>query len=193
MTTKSDLEIIAFPSAKEWELWLAKAHASSRGVWLRLFKKGSGVASVTHAEALAAALCYGWIDGQLRKHDEESWLRKFTPRRPQSVWSKRNRELVDQLAEAGKMRPAGLKEVEAAKSDGRWSRAYDSPSNMTVPEDFMKKLSKNKKARMFFETLNKANTYAIAWRLQTAKKPETREKRMTAIIEMLAKGKAFHD
>jgi uncharacterized protein YdeI (YjbR/CyaY-like superfamily) len=193
MTTKSDLEIIAFPSAKEWELWLAKTHASSRGVWLRLFKKGSGVASVTHAEALAAALCYGWIDGQLRKHDEESWLRKFTPRRPQSVWSKRNRELVDQLVEAGKMRAAGLKEVEAAKSDGRWSRAYDSPSNMTVPEDFMKKLSKNKKARMFFETLNKANAYAIAWRLQTAKKPETREKRMTAIIEMLAKGKAFHD
>jgi uncharacterized protein YdeI (YjbR/CyaY-like superfamily) len=193
MTTKSDLEIIAFPSAKEWELWLAKTHASSRGVWLRLFKKGSGVASVTHAEALAAALCYGWIDGQLRKHDEESWLRKFTPRRPQSVWSKRNRELVDQLVEAGKMRAAGLKEVEAAKSDGRWSRAYDSPSNMTVPEDFMKKLSKNKKARMFFETLNKANGYAIAWRLQTAKKPETREKRMTAIIEMLAKGKAFHD
>jgi uncharacterized protein YdeI (YjbR/CyaY-like superfamily) len=193
MTTKSDLEIIAFPSAKEWELWLAKTHASSRGVWLRLFKKGSGVASVTHAEALAAALCYGWIDGQLRKHDEESWLRKFTPRRPQSVWSKRNLELVDQLVEAGKMRAAGLKELEAAKSDGRWSRAYDSPSNMTVPEDFMKKLSKNKKARMFFETLNKANTYAIAWRLQTAKKPETREKRMTAIIEMLAKGKAFHD
>jgi uncharacterized protein YdeI (YjbR/CyaY-like superfamily) len=193
MTANNDLEIIAFPSAKEWERWLAKTHASSRGVWLRLFKKESGVASVTHAEALAAALCYGWIDGQLKKHDEESWLRKFTPRRPQSVWSKRNRELVDQLAESGKMRAAGLKEVEAAKSDGRWTRAYDSPSNMTVPEDFMKELSKNKKAQSFFETLNKANTYAIAWRLQTAKKPETREKRMKAIIEMLGKRKAFHD
>jgi uncharacterized protein YdeI (YjbR/CyaY-like superfamily) len=162
-------------------------------VWLRLFKKGSGVASVTHAEALAAALCYGWIDGQLKRHDEESWLRKFTSRRPQSVWSKRNRELVDQLAKAGKMRAAGLKEVEAAKSDGRWSRAYDSPRNMMVPEDFRKELSKSKKAQMFFETLNKANTYAIAWRLQTAKKPETREKRMKAIIEMLGKGKALHD
>ena len=171
MTSKNDPEIIAFRSAKEWERWLAKAHASSTGVWLRLFKKGSGVASVTHAEALAAALCYGWIDGQIKRHDEESWLRKFTPRRPQSVWSKRNRELVDQLAKAGKMRAAGLKEVEAAKSDGRWSGAYDSPRNMMVPEDFRKELSKNKKAQMFFETLNKANTYAIAWRLQTAKKP----------------------
>ena len=193
MTAKNDSEIIAFPSAKEWEQWLGKTHASSSGVWLRLFKKGSGLASVTHAEALNAALCYGWIDGQLKKHDEESWLRKFTPRRPNSVWSKRNRALVEQLAEAGKMRPAGLKEVEAAKADGRWNRAYDSPSKMTVPEDFLQELSKNKKARMLFETLNKANTYAIAWRLQTAKKPETREKRMRAIIAMLAKGQTFHD
>ncbi len=193
MTAKNDSEIIAFPSAKEWERWLAKTHASSRGVWLRLFKKGSGVATVTHAEALAAALCYGWIDGQLKKQDKESWLRKFAPRRPQSVWSKRNREHVEQLAEAGKMRPAGLKEVEAAKADGRWNRAYDSPSKMTVPADFLKELAKNKKARMFFGTLNKANTYAISWRLQTAKKPETREKRMRAIIAMLSKGEKFHD
>jgi uncharacterized protein YdeI (YjbR/CyaY-like superfamily) len=193
MITKNDFEIIAFPSAKEWERWLAKTHASSTGVWLRLFKKGSGVGSVTHAEALDAALCYGWIDGQLKKHDEKSWLRKFTPRRPKSFWSKRNRELVDQLAKARKMRPAGFKEVEAAKADGRWNNAYDSPSKMVVPQDFMKELSKNKNARIFFETLNKANTYAIAWRLQTAKKPETREKRMRAIIGMLARGKAFHD
>jgi uncharacterized protein YdeI (YjbR/CyaY-like superfamily) len=158
-----------------------------------VFQKGLGVASVTHAEALAAALCYGWIDGQLKKHDEESWLHKFAPRRPKSVWSKRNRELVEQLADAGKMRPAGLKEVAAAKADGRWDRAYDSPSKMTVPGDFLNALSKNKKARKFFETLNKANTYAISWRLQTAKKPETREKRMQVIIEMLTKGKQFHD
>jgi uncharacterized protein YdeI (YjbR/CyaY-like superfamily) len=193
MITKNDFEIIAFPSAKEWERWLAKTHASSSGIWLRFFKKGSGVGSVTHAEALDAALCYGWIDGQLKKHDEKSWLRKFTPRRPKSFWSRRNRELVDQLAKARKMRPAGFKEVEAAKADGRWNNAYDSPSKMVVPEDFMKELSKNKNARIFFETLNKANTYAIAWRLQTAKKPETREKRMRAIIGMLARGKAFHD
>jgi uncharacterized protein YdeI (YjbR/CyaY-like superfamily) len=193
MIAKNDSEIIAFSSAKEWERWLARTHTGSRGVWLRFFKKGSEVASVTHAEALAAALCYGWIDGQLKKHDEESWLHKFAPRRPKSVWSKRNRELVEQLADAGKMRPAGLKEVAAAKADGRWDRAYDSPGKMTVPGDFLDLLSKNKKARKFFETLNKANTYAISWRLQTAKKPETREKRMQVIIEMLTKGKQFHD
>jgi uncharacterized protein YdeI (YjbR/CyaY-like superfamily) len=193
MAAKNDLEIMAFPSAKEWERWLAKRHAGSTGIWLRFFKKRSGIASVTHAEALAAALCFGWIDGQLKKYDEDSWLRKFAPRRPRSTWSKRNRELVEQLAEAGKMSPAGLKEVEAAKADGRWDRAYDSPSKMTVPEDFLKELSKNKTARTFFETLNKANTYAIAWRLQTAKSPDTRKRRMSAIIEMLAKGKKFHD
>jgi uncharacterized protein YdeI (YjbR/CyaY-like superfamily) len=193
MNAKGDLEITAFPSAKEWEHWLAKNHVTSSGVWLRFFKKDSGIPSVTHAEALGDALCYGWIDGQLEKHDKESWLRKFTPRRPKSVWSKRNRELVERLTEAGKMRPAGLKEVEAAKADGRWNRAYDSPSKMTVPEDFLKALSKNKKARTLFETLNKANTYAIAWRLQTAKKPETRAKRIIAIIDMLAAGKKLHD
>lgn len=177
MTTNEDLKITAFASAKEWEQWLAKNHASSRGVWLRFFKKDSGVASVTHAEALDEALCYGWIDGQLKKYDETSWLRKFTPRRPKSIWSKRNRALVERLTKAGKIRPPGLKEVNAAKADGRWDKAYDFPSKMTMPEDFLKALSKNNKARIFFETLNKANTYAIAWRLQTAKKPETREKR----------------
>jgi uncharacterized protein YdeI (YjbR/CyaY-like superfamily) len=150
------------------------------------------IASVSHAEALAVALCYGWIDGQLKKHDEESWLRKFTPRRPNSIWSKRNCEIVDELLAAGKMKSAGLREVAAAKQDGRWDRAYDSPSKMTVPADFMKKIAGNKKARLFFDTLSKANIYAIAWRLQTAKKPETRERRMKAIIAMLAKSKTFH-
>ena len=148
---------------------------------------------MTHAEALADALCYGWIDGPLKKHDEESWLHKFVPRRPKSLWSKRNREIVERLTETGKMMAAGLKEVEEAKADGRWDKAYDSPSKMRVPDDFMKELSKNKKARTFFGTLNKANTYAIAWRLQTAKKPETREKRMKTIIEMLAAGKPLHE
>jgi uncharacterized protein YdeI (YjbR/CyaY-like superfamily) len=193
VTAKGEFEIVAFPSAKQWERWLAKTHSSSSGVWLRLFKKESGVATVTHAEALAVAICYGWIDGQIKKCDEVSWLRKFTPRRPKSVWSKRNRELVEQLTAAGKMRPAGLKEVKAAQADGRWDRAYDSPSKMEMPGDFLRELSKNKKARAFFETLNKANTYAIAWRLQTARKAETREKRMKAIIAMLASGQAFHD
>lgn len=192
MNTNDDPGIMAFRSANEWERWLAKTHASSGGVWLRLFKKGSGRASVTHAEALAAALCYGWIDGQLKKHDTQSWLRKFAPRRPRSVWSKRNRELVERLVEAGRMRPAGLREVEAAKADGRWERAYDSPSKMTVPADFLKALSRNRKALMFFRTLNRANTYAITWRLQTARRPETRAKRMRVIIAMLSRLETFH-
>ena len=193
MATKDDADVIAFPSAKEWARWLAINHTCSKGVWLRFFKKAAGTASVNHAEALAVALCYGWIDGQLKKHDEESWLRKFTPRRPKSIWSKRNRELVEKLARARKMKPAGLKEMAAAKADGRWARAYDSPSKMTVPPDFLEELAKNKNARLFFKTLRKANIYAIAWRLQTAKKPETRGKRMKAIIAMLAEGQAFHE
>jgi uncharacterized protein YdeI (YjbR/CyaY-like superfamily) len=151
------------------------------------------MATVTYAEALDEALCYGWIDGQLEKYDEKSWLRKFTPRRPKSVWSKRNIEHVNRLVDAGKMKPAGLKEMEAAKADGRWGRAYDSPSAMQVPQDFLAELSKHKKAQIFFETLNKANTYAIAWRLQTAKKPETREKRMKKFIQMLENGEKLHD
>jgi uncharacterized protein YdeI (YjbR/CyaY-like superfamily) len=193
MASKSDFDIIAFASAREWQRWLAAHHAKSGGVWLRFFKKNSRTASVSHAEALSAALCYGWIDGQLRKHDEASWLHKFTPRRPKSVWSKRNRELAEQLTKARKMRRNGMKEMAAAKQDGRWDRAYDSPSKMAVPADFLRQLSKDSKARAFFKTLNKANTYSITWRLQTAKKPETREKRMKTIIIMLSKGQAFHD
>jgi uncharacterized protein YdeI (YjbR/CyaY-like superfamily) len=192
MPSNSDSGVVVCPSAKVWSRWLAANHAGSTGVWLRFFKKSSMIASVSHAEALAVALCYGWIDGQLKKHDEESWLRKFTPRRPNSIWSKRNCEIVDELLAAGKMKSAGLREVAAAKQDGRWDRAYDSPSKMTVPADFMKKIAGNKKARLFFDTLSKANIYAIAWRLQTAKKPETRERRMKAIIAMLAKSKTFH-
>ena len=148
---------------------------------------------MSHAEALAIALCYGWIDGQLKKFDEASWLRKFTPRRPKGIWSKRNREMAEQLTAVRKMKPAGAKEIEAAKQDGRWDRAYDSPSKMAVPADFLKALAKNSRARTFFATLNKANTYAITWRLQTAKKPETRQKRLQAILEMLAEGRQFHE
>jgi uncharacterized protein YdeI (YjbR/CyaY-like superfamily) len=193
MATRDDAKIAAFPSAKEWRRWLAKNHADPTGVWLRFFKKGSGVASLTHAQALDDALCYGWIDGPVKKHDEESWLHKFLPRRPKSLWSKRNREIVERLAETGRMMAAGWKEVAEAKADGRWDKAYDPPSKMTMPEDFLKELSRNQKALRFFGTLNKANTYAIAWRLQTAKKPETRGKRMKAIIGMLASGKPLHE
>jgi uncharacterized protein YdeI (YjbR/CyaY-like superfamily) len=185
-------EVAAFSSAKKLELWLAKNHAKSNGIWVRFFKKNSDVPSVSYDEALDAALCIGWIDGQLKKYDEESWLRKFTPRRPKSVWSKRNREHVERLTRAGKMQTAGLEEVEAAKQDGRWKAAYDSPSKMVIPDDFLKELAKSERAKAFFETLNRANVYAIVWRLQTAKKPESRQKRLKTILAMLAKGERFH-
>ena len=172
--------------------WLAIHHDTSKGVWLRLFKKQSGITSITYSDALDAALCYGWIDGQKKSYDTESWLQKFTPRRPKSIWSKRNREHIARLEEAGQMKAAGTKQVEDAKTDGRWEQAYDSPSNMVVPADFLKELAKDKKKETFFKTLNRANVYAIVWRLQTAKKPETRNKRMKAILEMLHKGEKFH-
>jgi len=193
ITPKNELEIISFKSQKEWKRWLSKNHSKSTGVWFRFFKKDSGIKHVNYAEALDEALCFGWIDGQAKKFDDKSWIQKFTPRRPASVWSKRNKDNIERLVKAGKMKPAGLKEVEKAKSDGRWENAYDSPKNMKVPEDFLKELSKNKKAKAFFETLNKTNTYSIAWRLQTSKKPETRIRRMTAILEMLKKGNKLHE
>jgi uncharacterized protein YdeI (YjbR/CyaY-like superfamily) len=185
-------EIAAFSSAKELEQWLAKNHAKSTGIWLRFFKKNSGVPSVSYSEALDAAICFGWIDGQLKKYDEESWLRKFTPRRPKSVWSKRNTEHAERLIRDGKMQTTGLQEVEAAKQDGRWKAAYDSAGKMEIPDDFLKELAKNKRAKAFFETLNRANVYAIVWRLQTAKKPETRQRRLVTILAMLAKEQKFH-
>ena len=192
MNNKPDYPIIPLESQEQWEQWLASNHASSDGVWLQFFKKDSGKKTITYAEAVEEALCYGWIDGQSKSYDNESWLQKFTPRRARSVWSKINILRVERLIEAGKMKQAGLAQIEAAKLDGRWEKAYDSPSNATVPEDFLQELNKDKKAKAFFDTLNKANTYAITYRLQTAKKPETREKRMKAILEMLAKGEKFH-
>ena len=189
---KPDSPIFSFATTKELTSWLANHHTGSTGIWMRLFKKQSSVKTITYAEALDVALCYGWIDGQKRSYDTESWLQRFTPRRPQSIWSKRNREHIARLEKSGKMKAAGIKQVEAAKADGRWEQAYDSPSNMVVPADFLKELAKNKNVETFFKTLNKSNTYAIVWRLQTAKKTETREKRMKAILEMLKRGKKFH-
>ncbi|MEO6165981.1 MAG: YdeI/OmpD-associated family protein, partial [Chitinophagales bacterium] len=148
--------------------------------------------TISYAEALDVALCYGWIDGQKKSHDEGAWLQMFCPRKAKSIWSKINTGHVERLINDGRMRPAGLDAVEKAKSDGRWAKAYDSPSKMTIPEDFLKALGKNKKAAAFFVTLNKTNLFSIGFRLQTAKKQETREKRMKEIIEMLAKGEKFH-
>ena len=167
-------------------------HAKSPGVWLRMFRKNSGEKTISHDEALDEALCYGWIDGQADKYDEKSWIQKFTPRRSKSVWSKRNRERVEMLIKEKRMKPAGFHQVAAAKKDGRWDQAYDSPKNMAIPRDFLQELKKDKKAYAFLLTLNKANTYAIAWRLQTAKKPETRERRTKVLLEMLRLGKRLH-
>jgi uncharacterized protein YdeI (YjbR/CyaY-like superfamily) len=189
---KSDLPIQTFASAKEFTSWLAKHHKESPGIWMRIFKIKSGVPTITYAEALDGALCYGWIDGQKKTYDAESWLQKFTPRRPKSIWSKKNQEHVERLSKSGMMKAAGIAEVEAAKADGRWEQAYESSSNLTVPPDFLNELAKNKKAEAFFKTLNKTNIYSIVWRLQTAKKPETRNKRMKTILEMLKKGEKFH-
>jgi uncharacterized protein YdeI (YjbR/CyaY-like superfamily) len=189
---KKTVAIKSFTAQRAWRSWLAKNHATSDGVWLRFFRKSSGRKSLTHELALDEALCYGWIDGQVAKYDEMSWLQKFTPRRPKSMWSKRNRDHVSRLEREKRMKPAGLREVESAKTDGRLGMAYDSPKNMNVPADFMKELGKDKNALAFFRTLNKANTYAIGWRLQTAARPETRERRMKQILKMMSEGKKFH-
>jgi uncharacterized protein YdeI (YjbR/CyaY-like superfamily) len=184
--------VLTCRSRAEWAKWLATHHAKADGIWLRFFKKSSDVVAVSRPDALDEALCYGWIDGQAKKLDDTSWLQKFTPRRKKSIWSKINVGHATRLIDAGRMKPAGLREVERAREDGRWAAAYDSPSSSEMPGDFLAALSRNKRATAFFQTLNKANRYAITWRLQTAKKPETRERRMKAIVAMLAKGQAFH-
>jgi len=189
---KYDLQVIAFASQVKWEHWLDINHAVSKGIWLRFYKKGTGIASVYYDAALDVALCYGWIDGQLKKFDEHSYIQRFTPRRPKSMWSKRNIDHIARLTKDGRMKPAGIKEAEAAKADGRWDKAYDSQANIATSDDFLAKLAEDKKAFDFYSSLNKANKYAIAWRLQTAKRPETREKRMKEILEMLARDEKFH-
>lgn len=190
--TYKELSILFFEKPEEWESWLEKHHQDRSGVWLKFAKKDSGIASINYAQALQAALCYGWIDGQAKSLDDMYYLQKFTPRRPKSIWSKRNIGFVDELTKAGKMKPSGLAEVEAAKADGRWEQAYDSPSNMTIPEDFQAELDKNPKAKAFYDTLNKTNTYAILWRVQTAKKPETRAARIQKLIAMLNEERKIH-
>jgi uncharacterized protein YdeI (YjbR/CyaY-like superfamily) len=185
-------EIKSFPSAPAFRDWLASHHGQADGVWLRFFKKTSGEKSLDYSEALDEALCYGWIDGQAKAYDKQSWLQRFAPRRPDSSWSKINTEHAERLIRAGRMTPAGLKQIEMAKADGRWSAAYDSPRNAAPPEDFRTELDKNKKAKAFFTTLNKANIYAIVYRLQTAKKPETRQRRLKTILGMLSRGEKFH-
>lgn len=182
----------SFRSAKEFRAWMVKEHARAPGLLLRIYKKDSGLPSITYAEALDQALCFGWIDGQKLPFDANSWVQKWTPRRAKSGWSKINIKHVARLIREGQMSSAGLAAVEAAKADGRWAAAYDSAATATVPREFVAALECNAKARQFYATLNKANLYAIAYRLQTAKRPETKSKRIKLIVDMLARGEKFH-
>jgi uncharacterized protein YdeI (YjbR/CyaY-like superfamily) len=190
--TETKLPVKSFASEAAFEKWLQTNHVRSSGLWLRFFKKSATRKALMYRGALNVALRYGWIDGQVKKFDDISYLHKFTPRGAKSLWSKVNREHVERLEKEGRMRPAGLAAVAAAKKDGRWDKAYDSPSKMEIPADFLKALAKDKKAKSFFDKLNRANRYSIAWRLQTAKKSETRQKRMGAIIAMLNREEKFH-
>jgi len=177
-----------FRTRSSWAKWLEAHHSDDAGVWLKFAKKGASVTTVTYAEALEVALCYGWIDAQVKRLDETYYLQRFTPRRARSKWSKLNREAATRLIEAGLMQPPGRAEVERAKADGRWEAAYDSPATATVPEDLEQALRRNKKARELFATLSAANRYAILHRIHDAKRPETRARRIAQFVEMLARG-----
>jgi len=193
MTQILELPVISFESKKKWADWLARQHDKSAGVWLKLAKKESGIPSVTYEEALDVALCYGWIDGQKKGYDDKYWLQKFTPRRPKSIWSKINTEKAERLIASGEMKPAGLKAIEAARRDGRWEAAYASQKNISIPDDFQAALDTNNKAKDFFSTLKSAERYSILFRIQTAKKPETRAKRIQQFVEMLERNEKIHE
>lgn len=185
-------EVLAFKTSEDFRTWLSKNGQKSPGIWLKIAKKGAPEKTLSYAEALDQALCFGWIDGQRKPLNEHHWIQKFTPRRPKSGWSKVNTEHAERLIKSGQMKAPGLKAIEEAKKDGRWQAAYDSPAKATPPEDFLTQLHKNKEAEAFFETLNKANVYAILYRIQTAKKAETRTKRIQQYIEMLERHEKFH-
>lgn len=181
-----------FSTQAAWASWLEKNHRKSTGLWLRLAKKGSDVKSVTYGEALETALCYGWIDGQKRGESEQAWLQRFLPRSSRSVWSKINREKARALAASGRMRPAGQEAIDAAKMNGSWHAAYDSPKSAKVPADFQAALDASPRAREFFQQLDGANRYAVLFRIQTVKKAETRARKTREFIQMLEKGERIH-
>jgi uncharacterized protein YdeI (YjbR/CyaY-like superfamily) len=190
---KLDLPLKPFKTPAAWEKWLASNHGKSAGIWMQIAKKDSGIASVTYQEALDVALCYGWIDGQKRPYDARTWLQRFTPRGPRSVWSKINTGKAQALIDAGRVQPAGLAAIEAAKASGRWESAYQSWSNLDVPRDLQAALDAKPNAKAFFETLRGGNRYGIIYRVQTAKKPETRARRISEFIAMLEKRQTLFD
>jgi uncharacterized protein YdeI (YjbR/CyaY-like superfamily) len=183
---------VAFTRDRDWERWLTRHHRTSTGVWLRIAKRDSGRASVTYAEALDTALCFGWIDGQKRPGDARTWLQKFTPRQPRSIWSRINRAKIGTLSRRGRMRAAGRAAVERAKQGGQWIAAYDSQSRATVPPDFRAALERAPAARAFFATLSRGNRYAVLFRIRTAKRPETRARRIREFIAMLRRKETLH-
>ncbi len=190
--SKDGLPILAFPDPAAWEAWVANQPDDAPGLWLKIAKKDSGIPTVTYAEALDVALCHGWIDGQKGRFDDQYFVQRFTPRRPRSRWSKINVDKVAQLIAAGRMRPRGQKQVDAAQADGRWQAAYASSSTITVPEDLEQALLANPQAQAFFATLDRTNRFAILYRVQDAKRPETRARRIETFVAMLARGEKVH-
>ena len=191
-TKKNDMPVKLFKSQQDWTTWLDKHHAQSAGVWLKFAKKDANLKSVTYAEAVEVALCYGWIDGQGKGLDESAWLQKFTPRGPRSIWSKINRTKAMKLIESGRMKPAGLAAIDRAKKSGQWAAAYDSHRTAAVPADLQAALDQNSKAQAFFAALDSTNRYAILFRLQTAKKAETRARRLEQFVRMLENHEKIH-
>ena len=187
-----DLPVMAFKDSAEWELWLSQNYTLQTGIWVKVAKKDSGIASVAIADALDGALCYGWIDDQRRSFDDTHYLQKYTPRRPRSMWSKVNIGKVEALIAEGRMQPQGQAAIDQAKADGRWEAAYESQANATVPPDLQTALDQNKTAKVFFETLNRTNQYAVLWRLMTAKTPQIRAKRLQNMVALLKAGKEIH-
>jgi uncharacterized protein YdeI (YjbR/CyaY-like superfamily) len=191
-STAKDLPVLSFATARAWSEWLATHHASSRGLWLKIAKKGAGSASVTYSETIDGALAWGWIDGQKGRFNDVWWLQRFTPRTAKSAWSKINRAKVEALIANGRMEAPGLAEVERAKRDGRWGRAYDGARSSSMPADLIAAFARNARARAFFDTLDGANRYAILYRVQTAKKPETRAERITRFVALCARHETIH-
>jgi uncharacterized protein YdeI (YjbR/CyaY-like superfamily) len=192
MTKEPDLPVVLFASRQAWEAWLDEHHATSKGLWLKLAKAGAGMTSVTYGEALEGALCFGWIDGRKGALDAQFWLQRFTPRSPRSKWSKINCAKVDALVAQGRMRPAGTRQTELARRDGRWEAAYAGQRTAAVPPDLQRALDGDAEARTFFATLDSANRYAILYRIHEAKKPETRARRIEKLVAMLAAHEKIH-
>ena len=192
VTLPTDLPVMAFPDQAAFEAWLEAEGATAPGLYVKLAKKGAGVPSVTYAEIVESALCFGWIDGRANRIDDSFYVQRMTPRRPKSVWSKKNVDAVEALTAAGRMRPAGLAAIEAARADGRWERAYAGSATSTVPDDFAEALAASPAAQRQFGSLDGANRYAVLWRVHTAGNPALRAKRIAALVQMLAEGRRIH-